>query len=215
MYAMLQYEKNHPVKVAIIEDHSLVRQAFKDLINYYPEHNVVLEAEDGSRFLKILKQKRIEVDVVLLDLFSPHMDGRDALKEISKLYPLIRILILSACTDQKIINDTFELGSYGFISKTSDPEELHDAILSVAKGEIYRNKFYQSHQKLILTPAEVKVLELIWEEKNNEEIARIVCISLSAVEKIKRQLKEKTHSTTTVGLIKYALKKRIITPDQY
>lgn len=212
---MLQYEKTHPVKVAIIEYHRLVRQAFNDLINDYPELNVVLEAEDGSKFLKILKQKSIEIDVVLLDLFSPHMDGRDALKEIYKLYPLVRILILSACTDQKIINDTFELGAYGFISKMSEPDELHEAILSAAKGQVYRNKSYNLHQKLILTPTEVKVLELIWEEKTNDEIARIICISLSAVEKIKHQLKEKTQSRTTVGLIKYALKRRIINPTEY
>lgn len=211
---MLHYDKTQLIRVAIAEDHGLVRQAFKDLVNHYPEFNVVLEAEDGNMLIKSLRQRAITIDVLLLDIFSPNTDGRDTLKSMAKLYPAIHVLILSACTDPKIINDTFESGALGFVSKNAEPEELHEAILSAAKGEVYRNKFYHLHQHIVFTSAEIKVLELIWEEKTNEEMARILCMSLSAVEKIKHQLKEKTKSQTTVGLIKYALKRRIIAVDQ-
>jgi DNA-binding NarL/FixJ family response regulator len=202
------------VKVAIAEDHTLVREAFKNHINHYPEFRVVLEVEDGSKLLKELKLKIIDIDVLLLDLFSPRMDGRETLKIISKLYPSIRVVILSACTDQKIISDLFGLGVYGFVSKNSEPDELYEAILSAANNKVYQNKFYYLHQNLTLNATEIKVLELIWMEKTNEEIANKMCLSLSTIEKIRHQLKEKTDSKTTVGLIKYALEKRIIIPGQ-
>jgi DNA-binding NarL/FixJ family response regulator len=211
---MPEDDKTHFLKVAIIEDHSLVRQAFKNLVNHYPECNVVLEAEDGSKFLKALKQKSIAIDVLLLDLFSPQMDGRDALKTISELYPLIKVLVLSACNDQKIINGIFELGAYGFISKNAESEELHDAIVTAANNRIYQNQFFQLHRNVALSPPETRLLELMWLEKTNEEIARVMCLSISGIEKIKHQLKAKTNTKTTVGLIKYALERRIIIPGQ-
>ncbi|MFT3749314.1 MAG: response regulator transcription factor [Agriterribacter sp.] len=198
------------VKIAIVEDHLLVRQTFKDHINQYSDLNVVMDVDDGGQLLKALEKKFIEIDVALLDLFSPQMDGRETLKRILRLYPSIHPLILSACTDQSIINSTFDLGSYGFISKNSESEELYKAILSAAGGKVYRNKFYFFRQALNFSPIEIRVLELIWQEKTNEEIARIMCLSISAIEKIKHQLKEKSNTKTTVGLIRYALEKRIL-----
>lgn len=121
--------------------------------------------------------------------------------------------VLSACTDKKIINDTFNLEAFAYIPKASEPEELHQAILCAANGNIYQNKYYISHQKLIFNPTEIRILELIWSEKTNEEIARTMLISLSTIEKTKHQLKEKTSAKSTMGLIRYAIERRILIPD--
>lgn len=208
-------DKTHTLDIAIAEDHSLVREAFKQYINLYPDLKVVLEVSDGSKLLKALNQKRINIDVLLLDLYNAEMDGRETLKSISVHHPSIKVLIVSACDDQKIINDLFESGAYGFISKMSDPAELYDAIIAVSNRKIYKNKFYQMNKNVVLNASEMKLLELIWEEKTNEEISDIMCLSTSAIEKIRHQLKRKTNAKTTVGLMKYALDRRIITPDKF
>lgn len=202
--------KKNALKIAIAEDHVLVRKAFKDYINQYQDCDVVLEIDDGRKLLKVLEHKHIDIDVLLLDLFSPQMDGRDALRSLSKLHSSIKVLVLSACSDQKIINDVFELGAYGFISKMSEPEELHDAIVSAANRKVHKNSYFAIHNNVILSPSEVMLLELIWAEKTSEEISRTMCLSTSSVEKIKHQLKEKTKTKTTLGLVKYALDRRII-----
>ncbi|MCC6290073.1 MAG: response regulator transcription factor [Chitinophagaceae bacterium] len=212
---MPYHDKTRSIKIAIADDHSLVRQAFRDHLNKYPEFEVLVETEDGGKLLRILQNGNIQIDVLLLDIFSPKMDGRETLKIISKYYPGIHVLILSASTDQKIISATLELGALGFVSKTAEPEELYEAILSVAEGKVFKNKFYHLHHNSTFTPIEIRVLELIWMEKTNEEIARVLHMSVSAIEKIKHQLKEKTGSKSTVGIIKYALERRIINPDQY
>lgn len=203
-------EKKHYIKITIIDDHSLIRHAFKSYLDKYEDLEVVIQVDDGNKLFKELRNKLTKIDVAIFDLFSPGMDGREALKMISQLYPAIHPIILSACTDQKIINDIFSLGALAFISKTSEPDELYEAIISAANGIIYQNKYYIPNQNLIFSPIEIEVLELIWIEKTNEEIARILCISLSAIEKIKHQLKEKTGTKSTIGLLKYAIERRIL-----
>jgi len=209
---MLHQNKNEHINIALVEDHFLVRHTFKSYINQCPGFKVVFDGEDGAVLLRALNSKPIAIDVLLLDLFSPGTDGRETLNEISKRYPSIRTVVLSACTDLKIISTVFDLGAYGYVSKTSVPEELCEAIISAAKGNVYRNKFYWSHQHMNFTSTEIKVLELIWLEKSNEEIASIMYSSLSTIEKIKHQLKTKTNTKTTFGLIKYALERRLLIP---
>lgn len=212
---MPYHDKTHSIKIAIADDHSLVRQVFRDHLNKYPEFEVVVETEDGGKILRLLQNGNIQIDVLLLDIFSPKMDGRETLKIISKYYTSIHVLILSASVDQKIITATLDLGALGFVSKTADIEELYEAIICVAEGKLFKNKFYHLHQNRSFAPTEIRVLELIWLEKTNEEVARILHMSVSTIEKIKHQLKEKTGAKSTVGLIKYALERRIINPDQY
>lgn len=211
---MLHHHQNDPIRIGIVEDHSLVRETLKTYINQQTGFKVIFDADDGAVLLKELNRRFVPIDVLLLDLFCTRTDGRDTLKAISKLYPAIRTIIVSASTDLKIISTVFDFGAFGFISKTSQPEELCEAIISVANGNIHQNRFYQAHQRMSLNTIEIKVLELIWLEKTNEEIASIMCSSLSAIEKIKHQLKIKTDTKTTMGLIKYALERRIIVPGQ-
>ncbi|MFT3703010.1 MAG: response regulator transcription factor [Agriterribacter sp.] len=210
---MHSHVKTNAIKIAISEDHALVRRAFKDYINQYPDLKVVLEVNDGKKLLKSLSQAKIDIDVLLLDLYAPGTDGRDALKVITKLHPSIKVVIVSACDDQKIINDLFELGAFAFVSKMTDPDELYEAIRSAYNKQIYKNGFYKLNKNVQLTDQEVTLLELIWAEKTNEEIASTMCLSMSAIEKLRHQLKRKTKSKTTVGLIKYAIDRRIINPD--
>ncbi|PVD49619.1 hypothetical protein DC498_24105 [Terrimonas sp.] len=209
---MFSSTKTNAIKIAIVEDHTLVRETFKNYINQSPFFSVVLDVTDGDILFKELKKKFIDINVLLLDLFSYKLDGRETLKMLSELYPSIRVIILSASTDQKVINTIFDLGAFGFVSKTSDTEELNEAIHSAAEGKIYQNKFYFAYQKIELNVTEIRILQLLWQEKTSEEMSSTMCLSISTIEKIKHQLKEKTNTKTTIGLIKYALEKRILIP---
>jgi len=209
---MMHQNKNGLIKIALVEDHSLVRQAFKNYISQYDEFSVVFDTDDGALLLRDLKSKILDIDVLVLDLFSPRTDGRDILKEISNLYPSIHTIFLSGCTDIKTIGLLFDMGAYAYVSKNSEPEELYEAIKSAANGEVYKNQFYYSRQSIMLNPTEIMILKLVWLEKTSEEISRITYMSVSTIEKIKYQLKVKTNTKTTLGLIKYALERRILIP---
>ncbi|HWV68012.1 response regulator transcription factor, partial [Chitinophaga sp.] len=140
-------------------------------------------------------------------------------------YPGIKILILSMCTDVEIISDLLNLGIYGYVSKTDSPEELQKAVVSVCTGKIYRNRFftellYWGVQKNVaqlaydksmkLTDREVKILQLLWNEKSNREIADLVHLSIRSVEKIRQIIKDKIGAKSTVGLLRYAVENNII-----
>lgn len=213
---MLHPDEKNPIRIGISEDHLLVRQTFKNFLSQQAGFRVVLDVDDGGKLIKELKNSPAAIDVLLLDLFSPRTDGdaRQTLKTLGELYPSISVIVLSVCDNQGIIDDIFSLGAYGFISKNSEPAELLEAIRAAANKEIYQNRFYQFNEHLKLRPDEVRILELIWQEKTSEEIAANMYMSLSAIEKLRHRLKEKTDTKTTVGLIKYALERRLIVPGQ-
>jgi len=130
------------------------------------------------------------------------------------------------CTDVSLLNDLLDAGVYGILSKTDEPEELIRAILSVSEGKIYRNKLFTevlywnkqidikkyngNGSDVMLNEREKKVLQLLWDEKNNKEIAEHLFLGVRSVEKIRQDLKEKLNIKSTVGLLKYAINKKII-----
>src|SRR5579859_1081849 len=160
-----------------------------------------------------------------MDIFLPDINGHDAVISIRKEYPDIKILILSMSTDLDLLSDMLDAGIHGYICKADDPEELTQAIYAVADNRIYRNRLftealYHSKQNnfksylqlpsVELNEREKKMLQLIWEEKSNREIADELFLGVRSVEKIRQDMKEKLSVRSTVGLLKYAINKKII-----
>ena len=216
------------INVAIVNGHTLFRKILKSYLASNENINVLIQSVDVSDLLSKMKDKRI--DVLLMDITAPKTNGIEAIKNILRQYPDINILILSLCADIDILSDLMELGVHGFFSKDDDPEELINAIVSISKERIYRNKIfteilYQSKQNNIKTPVstsnillnerEKEILRLLWEEKSNREIADCLFLSVRSIEKIRQDLKEKLGVRSTVGLIKYAIRKRVFgsTPE--
>jgi len=212
-----------PINLAIVDDHSLFRKTLKIFLSEQKNIHVAVQAADIFDLLNKLKSSSI--DVLLMDVFLPELNGNDALKIIRSEYPDIKILMLSMSTDMDLISDLLDAGIHGYISKAEEPEELLQAIYVVADNRIYRNRLFtealywnkQNNIKSFAddTPAslnerEKKMLQLIWEEKSNKEIADELFLGVRSVEKIRQDMKEKIGAKSTVGLLKYAISKRII-----
>jgi DNA-binding NarL/FixJ family response regulator len=167
------------------------------------------------------------IDILIMDLMVPAINDTDAVTQLRTIYPSIRILILSMCTDMDLVSDLLESGIHGYISCSDEPEELLQAIYAAAENRIYRNRVftealywnkennihlgdYPESIMINLSEREKKILCMIWEEKTNKEMADELFLGVRSVEKIRQGMKDKIAVRSTVGLIKYAIDKRII-----
>ncbi len=183
---------------------------------------VVFDASNSEQLFSALSQHSI--DVLLLDVFMPGVSGKDIMRVLPAKYPSIRTIVMSHCVEEQLVNDMLELGVYGYLSKSIELDELINAIKSAYKGEIFKNDiaanslFWKidnavhrsSDKRVILTETQIRLLQLLWEEKNNQEIAKEIFTSVSSIEKTKQNLKEKLGVKSTVGLIKYAIDNHIV-----
>lgn len=214
--------KETPIQIGIVDDHNLFRKAVKDLLLTVDGLNVVFEAVNGNDLFDKLNINK-NIDVLLLDLYMPSLSGQDALQILHAKYPEIRVIVLSMSTDLKMVSQVLDFGIYGFIPKEADISELLDAIRCAAKGKLYQNKLlidalywrsnhsmHASRDQQSFNEKQRMIFQLLWQEKTTQEIADEVFLSVSAVDKIKQQLKEKTGAKTTLGLIKYGIENRII-----
>ncbi|HEX9513248.1 MAG TPA: response regulator transcription factor [Puia sp.] len=212
-----------PINIAIVDDHSLFRKTLKNYLSEHENLNVAIQAAD--MFDLFSKLKTSSIDILLMDIFMPQLNGNEALKTLRIEYSTMKILVLSMSTDIDLISDLLDAGIHGYISKADEPEELLQAIEAVAENRIYRNKLftealYWNKQNNIksfgdgaefsLNEREKKILQLIWEEKSNKEIADALFLGIRSVEKIRQDMKEKIGVKSTVGLLKYAINKKII-----
>jgi len=214
---------SRPISLAIVDDHVLFRKTLKAFLSDQENISVPVQAADIFDLLNKLKVSSI--DVLLMDIFLPEMNGNDALNIIHNEYPAIKILVLSMSTDMNLISDMLDSGIHGYISKSDEPDELLLAIQAVSEGRIYRNRLftealYWNKQNnirslakepfILLNEREKKILQLIWEEKSNKEIADELFLGVRSVEKIRQDIKEKIGAKSTVGLLKYAIHKNLI-----
>jgi len=212
-----------PINLAIVEDHALFRKTLKNFLLAQDGINVTIQAPDISDLL--YKLKTASTDVLLMDIFLPESIGNEVVRAIRSEYPTLKIILLSMSTDMELISHLLEAGIHGYISKADEPEELLQAIRAVAENRIYRNRIftealYWNKQNNIKNPVEKspvhfnererKILQLMWAEKTNKEIADELFLGVRSVEKIRQDMKEKIGVRSTVGLLKYAIQHRII-----
>ncbi len=212
------------MRILLVDDHKLIRDAIKTYIEDEEEFNVVAEAGNGQEALVLLKS--VEVDVVMLDIQMPVMDGFICAKEIKSNYPDIKILALSMSNDNQSITEMGAAGVLGYILKNSGEEEIKKALRKVYNGELYHSAEVQEtvmqhkfksgsirSNKLVvdlpLTTREKEVLRLIIKEYTNQEVADELFISPRTVDAHKRNLLEKTGSKNIAGLVLYAIEKNL------
>lgn len=218
--------EQQPIRVIIADDHVLYRAGVKASLSTKTDVKVIAEADNGMHLLNLIKN--IEVDVILLDIQMPIMDGIATLPEIKKITPQTKVIMLTMVDDNSMITKLMELGANSYLTKTSDSEVIYEAIKTCFEQEYFfnalTNKALLSNLKQRnpvlpqqLTPVdaqlnekETTILRLMCEEKSTKEIADIVDLSPRTVEAIRDRLKVKTGSKTTAGLIMYAVKHKII-----
>lgn len=212
-----------PVNLAIVDEHVLFRKTLKSYLSEQKNLAVVLQTSDTAELFDELG--RLTVDILLMGMAAPGLQENHILEMIRTHFPSIKVIILAMSKDMNLISNTLESGIYGYICKTDEPEELINAIRVVSEDRIYRNQLFtealywnkQNHispnnnQPLIhVSEREKKMLQLIWEEKSNKEIAEALYLGVRSIEKLRLDLKEKIGARSTVGLLKYAINKKII-----
>jgi len=215
---------NNPIKVVIADDHVLFRAGVKTALSMHKDIKMIAEADNGMQLLTVLKH--IQPDVILLDIQMPVMDGISTLPEIKKLYPEIKVIMLTMHNDHSMISKLMELGANSYLTKNSDSEVIYEAIKTVHEQEYFFNQLTnialidglrvkrQAEAALPmdakLTDKEIAILRMICEEKSTKEIADLVELSPRTVEAIRDKLKVKTGAKSLAGLVMYAVKSGLI-----
>jgi len=215
---------NNPIKVVIADDHVLFRAGVKTALSLHKDIKMIAEADNGMQLLTVLKH--IQPDVILLDIQMPVMDGISTLPEIKKLYPEIKVIMLTMHNDHSMISKLMELGANSYLTKNSDSEVIYEAIKTVHEQEYFFNQLTnialidglrvkrQAEAALPmdakLNDKEIAILRMICEEKSTKEIADLVELSPRTVEAIRDKLKVKTGAKSLAGLVMYAVKSGLI-----
>lgn len=224
----MENENTEVIKVIIADDHVLYRAGVKTALSSKKDIKIIAEADNGSHLLNLLKG--IIPDVILLDIQMPIMDGITTLPEIKKLYPSIKIIMLTMMDDQSMITKLMELGANSYLTKTSDSEIIYEAIKTCHTQEFYfnsltnkalLNNLRQKTSSLVklqqedatLSEKEITVLRLMCDEKSTREIAEAVELSPRTIEAIRDKLKTKTGAKSTAGLIMFAVKNKLLDQD--
>lgn len=184
------------IKVLIADDHAVVREGTRRILQQEPEIEVVAEAGDGEEALRLAAS--CKPDVVIMDIAMPVMDGIEATRQIKKLCPDTAVLILSAYDDDQFVFSLLEAGAAGYLLKSVRGRELTDAVLAVHAGEsvlhpsVARkvlNRFVPAPGKPqerepseVLTEREMQVLKLAARGMNNQDIAEELCLSTRTVQ---------------------------------
>ena len=225
----MKQETGEVINVMIVDDHVLYRAGVKTALSSRKDIKIIAEADNGAHLLNMLKG--IQPDVILLDIQMPVMDGIATLPEIKKLYPHIKVIMLTLLDDQSVITKLMELGANSYLVKTSDAEIIYEAIKTCHQQEFYfnaltnkallnnlRNRnvvstFAPANEDARLTEKEVTILRLMCEEKSTREIAEAVELSPRTIEAIRDKLKAKTGTKSTAGLIMFAVKNKLLDDD--
>ena len=129
---------NNPIKVVIADDHVLFRAGVKTALSMHKDIKMIAEADNGMQLLTVLKH--IQPDVILLDIQMPVMDGISTLPEIKKLYPEIKVIMLTMHNDHSMISKLMELGANSYLTKNSDSEVIYEAVKTVHEQEYFFNQ---------------------------------------------------------------------------
>lgn len=212
------------INVLIAEDHTLFARLVASMLEDSDDINVVGIAPNGEEALSMLGDHK--VDVILLDINMPKIDGMEATKRIVKEYPNLRIIILSSHTEAWVIQKALKSGASGYLTKFVESAEVTEAIKTVSKGESYfcktsldaimknlvnqDNQASPSEQYKALTNREKQILQLISKEFKTSEIAEQLSISFRTVETHRKNILHKLGAKNTVGLIKAAMEANLI-----
>lgn len=208
-----------PIRIAIAEDHELVRQGMVALLEDEDELKVSCEACNGQDLLNQLKTNK--TDIVLLDLEMPVLNGQQTLKIIRSKYPTLKVIIISMYYSDEFVAQSISLGARGFLPKNCNIEKVVDAIFAVheqgyyfddkvSKALLYKivsqENFTPVFKNDALSDRERETIELICAGKTNVEIGELLCISPRTVENHRKSISKKTNASNVAGVVIYAIK---------
>ncbi|HUI43832.1 MAG TPA: response regulator transcription factor [Terriglobia bacterium] len=216
-----------PIRVFLAEDHSLVRQGFRRMLE--DDARLVVVGEASTGLSAVADCARLKPDVVVMDISMPELGGLEATAEVLKANPDVRVLILSMYSNPAYVRKAFEAGAKGYILKDALDVDLAQAVMVVAQGGAYMSPAISSlmidnlktgalqaggDSYDTLTLREKEVLQLIAEGKSNKEIAGLLGISPNTVAVHRAHLMDRLGVHRTAELVLYAVQKGIVQPKE-
>jgi DNA-binding NarL/FixJ family response regulator len=208
------------IKVAITDDHPIVANGLKKILDDFENINVVAVYATGNDMLKEVGASL--PDVMLLDMNLPDLEGPDLARQLLKKFPAIKIIVLTSSDVTVQVKKMLQIGCQGYLLKDSDDKTIVEAIEAVYNGgqylspviqqqlvnDMFRNK--NQKQNTLLTRREKEVLQLITQEYTNQEIADKLFISLHTVDNHRSSLLQKLDAKNTAGLVKKAIENGLV-----
>lgn len=208
------------LKIGIADDHNVFRQGIALMLGRNNDLEIVINEDSGLGLLEKLKDG-IKLDIIILDIEMPVLNGMDTLKEIHKIDSKAKVIILSMHDEDAVIANLIELGARGFISKTSDFETILNAIHSVnntgyyfndkiskalVKQLINTNKVKPKFSDVELNAKEEEIIRLIVKEYTNQEIGDKLFLSKRTIDNYRNEILKKIGAKNTAGIVMYAVK---------
>lgn len=212
-------ETPYKIRIALAEDHQLLRKTIVTVLNDEPDFEVIIAATNGAELLN--KLETVDVDIILLDLNMPVMDGRDTLPVILNKYKNSKVIVLSMYYGEPYVEKYMGIGAHGYLSKDCAPDYLKEAIRDVYFDGIFLHEqtSAQTLQSLIerevyipvepdypLSEMENDVVLLICDQKSDIEISESIDRSMEETEQIKQSIMQKLKARNRAGVLGYALK---------
>jgi DNA-binding NarL/FixJ family response regulator len=214
-----------PISVLLAEDHLIVREGLRALLKQESDIEIIGEAENGRQAVTLASE--LTPDVVVMDIAMPLLNGLEATRQILHASPAMKVLVLSAHSDDAYVEQVMALGAAGYLIKQTAAHALPEAIRQVHKGKTFfspiisKRREHQARRRhdrgelpqkeaAVLTHREAEVLQLIAEGKANKESAELLHISVKTVEKHRQSLMDKLNIHDTAGLTRHAIAAGVI-----
>jgi len=215
------------IRILLADDHTIIRQGLRSLLEDEPEMEVVGEAEDGREALRLVQE--LVPDIIVMDVTMPNLNGIDATRRIISRFPHVKVIALSIHSNRRFVAEMLKAGASGYVLKGSLFDELVQAIRAVAGGASYLSPRitgavlddYVGHLSAappgsslsILTEREHEVLQLLAEGKGTKQIALRLHVSTKTIETNRRQIMEKLDIHSVAELTKYAIREGLTSLD--
>lgn len=232
-----------PIRVVLVDDHTLVRAGLRALVEKIPDVEVVAEASDGREALKIIAART--PDLVLMDLGMRGFNGIEATARITRSWPGVRVVVVSVHGDADSVLAAIDAGAAGYMSKDASVAELEVAIRSVIRGGTYLSPSISRHvvddyrrrvtgdreggagavgaaerpapehaQLARLTPRQREILQLLAEGASSRKMARTLNVSIKTIETHRAQLMERLDIHDVAGLVRFAIRAGLVRADE-
>ena len=212
-------------KIILAEDHVLVREGIKKIIEGIPGLQVVGEVGDGLELMARLQN--LTADMVILDISMPSLSGIEATREIKKAYPAVKVLVLTMHKKKEYLDNAIAAGVDGYLLKEDAPKELLKAIDNIRQSLIYvspllsndlanlyiqRQRQEEAEPADPLSPREIEVIKMITEGKSSKEIAEILFLSFRTIQNHRAKIMKKLNLKKNTALVRYAIRKGYTAP---
>jgi DNA-binding NarL/FixJ family response regulator len=208
-----------PIRILLADDHAVVRQGFKMILNAQADMEIVGEAGNGREAVDLVE--RLKPDVVVMDVAMPELNGIEATRRVSEVSPHTRIIALSMHKDSVYVREVLRAGARGYLLKDSGAGDLVSAIRAVARGEGYlspavSNAVLDDYRRHVTNPIDLlssrerEVLQMLAEGRTNKEIATILNLSVYTVDAHRGRIMEKLNLHSINELVRFAVRNGLI-----